>query len=85
MKLKMRFERVLALILITIGVLLIVFGVFQAFFFERELSVFGETLREENTTEYKALGHNSLWFLTLLTELVGGFFSASIGIMIIKK
>ena len=83
---KMRFERVLALIMIAIGVLLIVFGVFQAFLFERELSVFGETLREkESPTEYKALGHNSLWFLTLFTALVGGFFSASIGIMIIKK
>jgi len=81
----MQFARVLALILITIGVLLIVFGVFQAFFFERELSVSGETLREESVPELKALGHNSLWFLTLVTELVGGFFSASIGIMIIKK
>jgi len=81
----MQFARVLALILITIGVLLIVFGVFQAFFFERELSVSGETLQEESVPELKALGHNSLWFLTLVTELVGGFFSASIGIMIIKK
>ncbi len=85
MKLKMQFERVLALILITTGVSLIVFGVFQAFFFERELSVSGETLQEESVPELKALGHNSLWFLTLVTELVGGFFSASIGIMIIKK
>jgi hypothetical protein len=85
MKLKMQFERVLALILITIGVLLMVFGIFQAFFFESELSVFGEPLREESPTEYRALGQNSLWFLTLFTELVGGFFSASIGIMIIKK
>ena len=81
----MQFEKVLALILIIIGVLSIVFGVFQAFFFERELSVFGETLREESMLELRALGHNSLWFLTLLIQLVGGFFSALIGIMIIKK
>jgi hypothetical protein len=85
MKVKMQFDRVLALILITIGVSLIVFGVFQAFFFESELPVFGEPLREESPTEYKALGQNSLWFLTLVTELVGGFFSASIGLMIIRK
>jgi len=85
MKLKMQFERVLAPILITIGVVLIVFSVFQAFFFERELSGFGETLQEESVPELKALGHNSLWFLTLFTELLGGFFAALIGIMILKK
>jgi hypothetical protein len=82
---KMQFEKILALILTIIGILLIVFGVFQAFFFERELSVFGEALHEESMPEFKTLGHNSLWFLTVLTELVGGFFSALIGIMIIKK
>ena len=81
----MQFERVLALILIIIGVVVIAFGVFQAFFYERELSVFGETLREASAKELKALGHSSLWFLTLFTELVGGFLVASIGILIISK
>lgn len=85
MKVKMQFARVLAPILITIGGLLIVFGILQAFFFETAPSVFGATLQEESTPELKALGHTSLWFLTLFTELVGGFFAASIGIMLLKK
>ena len=85
MKLTIRFERSLALTLIIIGVIVIIFSVFQAFLCEKELALLGETLREQGLTKFEALGHNLTWILTVLAELVGGFFLASIGMKIIKK
>ena len=82
---KMLFERALAPALIIIGIIVIVFAVFQGIFYDRELSVLGETPRERSALGLEALGPPLMWFFTLLTELVGGFFLATIGMKIIKK
>ena len=82
---RIHFERVLAPVLVIIGVIVIVFAVFQGFFYNRELSVIGEPPREGSGLGLEALGHPLMWFFTLLTELVGGFFLATIGMKIIKK
>ena len=83
--LKMHLERALAPALIIIGIIVIAFAVFQGLFYDRELSVLGETSRESGTLGLEALGQPLMWFFTLLTELVGGFFLATIGIKILKK
>jgi len=85
MKLTTQSERTLAFILVIIGVIVIISSVFQAFLCEKELALFGEALREEGLTEFEALSHNLMWIITVLAELVGGFFLASIGMKIIKK
>ncbi|MDH5461898.1 MAG: hypothetical protein OEZ29_07830 [Candidatus Bathyarchaeota archaeon] len=85
MKLTTQSERTLAFILVIIGVIAIIFSVFHAFLCEKELALFGETLREKGLTEFEALSHNLMWIITVLAELVGGFFLASIGMKIIKK
>jgi len=85
MKLTIQSERTLAFILVIIGVIVIIFSVFQVFLCETELALFGEALREKGLTKFEALGHNLTWILTVLAELVGGFFLASIGMKIIKK
>jgi hypothetical protein len=85
MKLPIRFERSLAFTLIIIGVIVILFSVFHAYLCEKELALLGETLREKGLTQFEALGHNLMWILMVLAELVGGFFLASIGMKIIKK
>jgi hypothetical protein len=85
MKLTIQSERALAFILVIIGVIVIIFSVFQAFLCEKELALFGEALREKGLTEFEALSHNLMWIITVLAELVGGFFLASIGMKTIKK
>lgn len=85
MKLTTQSERTLAFILVIIGVIVIIFSVFHAYLCEKELALLGEILREKGLTEFEALSHNLMWIITVLAELVGGFFLASIGMKIIKK
>jgi hypothetical protein len=85
MRLPIQFEKTLAFALIMTGVIVIILAIFQAYYSERELSVFGGTLKEKGLTNFESLGQNLMWFFTVLTELVGGFFLASIGMKIIKK
>ena len=75
---KTRLEPILAFTLIAIGIVVILHAIFCAYCYTGGLSFSVET-------EFEALGHNSMWFFSLLTELVGGFFLASIGTKIIKK
>lgn len=82
---KMEFVRGFAFVLIVVGVVVIVFAVFQGFFYDKELSVVGGTVGAKGVGEFEALRHSLMWFFTLLTELVGGFFLATIGTKIIKK
>lgn len=85
MKLTNQSERTLAFILVIIGVIVIISSVFHAYLCEKELALLGEVLSGKSLTEFEALGHNLMWILTVLAELVGGFFLASIGMKIIKK
>jgi len=85
MKLTTQSERTLAFTLVIIGVIVIIFSVFHAYLCEKELAHLGETLTEKGLTKFEALSHNLTWILTVLAELVGGFFLASIGMKIIKK
>ena len=85
MKLTTQSERTLAFTLVIIGVIVIIFSVFHAYLCEKELALFGEALREKGLTQFEALSHNLMWIITVLAELVGGFFLASIGMKIIKK
>jgi len=83
--LRTHFETAFAFTLIVIGALLITFAVFQAFLCEGELSALVEGLRKTGMMEFEALGRSLLWLFTMLTELVGGFFMASLGMKLIKK
>ncbi|UCE43984.1 MAG: hypothetical protein JSV57_00330 [Candidatus Bathyarchaeota archaeon] len=85
MKLSIQSEKALSLVLIIIGTALIIFSLFQAFLGERELSLFGETLRETGFTNFESLSHNLMWLLTVMIVFVGGFFLASIGMKTIKQ
>lgn len=69
---------ILAFLLIGIGIATILHAIFRAY-----LDTGGLSFMVGNG--FQALGRNSLWFFSLLTELVGGFFLASIGIKIIKN
>lgn len=73
-----RLEPILAFVLIAIGIAIILHAIFRAYLYTGGLSFTVEN-------EFEALGHDSLWFFSLLTELVGGFFLASLGIKIIKN
>ena len=85
MRLPDQYEKALAFALLMTGVIVIILAIFQAYLSERELSVLGETLAERGLTNFESLGHSVMWLFTVLTELVGGFFLASIGMKIIKK
>ena len=82
---KLQLERAVACILIAVGVAVIFLAVFQAYVYEKELSVFGETLGEVGIGKVETLGGYLMWLLTLLAQLLGGFFLASIGMKVIKK
>ena len=85
MKLPAGFEKGFAFALLMIGVITIIFGIFQAYSSETELPAFSETPRDKGVTNFDSLGQNLMWFFTILTQLVGGFFLASIGMKILKK
>jgi len=83
--LKLQLEKPFACILIAVGLTVISLAVFQGYFYEKELSVFGETLGEAGIGKAETLGGYLMRLLTLLAQLLGGFFLASIGMKIIKK
>jgi hypothetical protein len=85
MRMPIQFEKALAFVLLMMGVMVIIVAIFQAYISERELSVFGEILGERGLTNFESLGRSVMWLFTVLTELVGGFFLASIGMKIIKR
>jgi hypothetical protein len=82
---KLQLERAFACILIAVGLTVISLAVFQGYFYEKELAVFGETMGETGIGKMETVGGYLMWLLTLLAQLLGGFFLASIGIKVIKK
>jgi hypothetical protein len=85
MKLPAGFEQAFAFALVMIGVITIILGIFQAYYSGKELTAFSGTLPDMGATNFESLGSNLMWFFAILTELVGGFFLASIGMKILKK
>jgi hypothetical protein len=84
-ELRMRLVQEFAFILTIIGILMIIFALFQACLAGEELTVSGMALRNDGVAELETFSHNLMWFFSLLTELVGGFFLASIGMKILKR
>lgn len=80
-----RFEIAAASLLITTGTAMILYAIFQGYFHTEELTVFVESTRKKGIVELEAPGYHFAWLFTLLTELIGGFFLASIGTKMIKK
>jgi hypothetical protein len=81
MELKVEPKHIFGAILVTIGIVVILISVFQAFFgSENILSLMGTELNET-----EAFVKVFAWFFSLLIECVGGYFVASIGMKIIKK
>jgi hypothetical protein len=73
-----------AFILTMVGISVIIFTILQAYLAQEELTVARTAMRADGVTELGVLSHNLTWFFPLLSELVGGFFLASIGMKILK-
>jgi len=80
-ELKIEARTVFSFIFILIGIVVIFVAIFQAFLGIEHIS---ELMRIE-LTDTEALIEVFGWFFSLLIEILGGFFLASIGVKVFKK
>jgi len=87
MELKIRLQTIIGIILVSVGVIIILYGVFQAYIHMTQIQVLWETEQPPITsqTEMQKWVESFYWFFTILVEILCGFFVASIGTKIAKK
>ena len=84
MELKIRLRTIIGIILISIGVIIILYGVFQAYIHASQIEALWEGGPGPDIQMQKWV-ESFYWFFTMVIELLAGFFIASIGTKITKK
>jgi len=85
MEFKIALKSIIGIILVCIGVVIILYGVFQAYIHASQLEALWEGGPGTSDIQMQKWVESFYWFFTMVIELLAGFFLASIGTKIAKK